>query len=191
MALLLDHRDEFVQFTVYRLVKEMLVNVDFLGINPSVHLQRQRLVQNMFQKLISTQQPIPGQKRAILELFHALMKLHRRHHRRLGTQNDTTTPSIAMASHEWYGMDHAAAAVVRELAASTFWTSTFKHIISAADTQHAALVLLIDIEKARVSIPHNETFNVYVIACHKGIIECMDQVCSYQIATVATGIQQK
>ncbi|KAG0267351.1 hypothetical protein BG011_006768 [Mortierella polycephala] len=161
MALLLDHRDEFVQFTVYRLVKEILVNADFLEMNPSVHPQRQRLVQDLFQKLISTQQPIPGQKRTILELFHALMKLHRQRHRCLGTQNDTTTPAIAMARSDWCGMDHVAAAIVRELATPTFWASTFKHILGAIDTQHAALVLLIDIEKARVSILHNETFNIY------------------------------
>ncbi|KAG0284333.1 hypothetical protein BGZ97_008226, partial [Linnemannia gamsii] len=168
---LLELEDLYVQFAAYKLVKAILLNSNIYSLNsttsPSSNLlnNRQQVIRILVQKLVHIDQNSSGTGRAILELFHGLLKDHRNLIRNLDQQNHDGNQSSSTSSltEEEEGKaakvevlvisQHAAVTVIQELGKSEFWGATVLDLIlSLWEMQYAALVLFIDLQKARLSV---------------------------------------
>ncbi|KAG0213618.1 hypothetical protein BGX33_002824 [Mortierella sp. NVP41] len=189
---LLELEDVYVQFAVYRLVKAILLNnetavtttTDTVSDSMQLLHQRRQVVQTLVQKLVSIDQNCSGTGRAILELFHGLLKDHRHLVRNLNDQEDveddrptSSSSSSSSESKEVAGSQHAAVAIVQELSSSPeFWRLTMDRFLGFQEMQHAVVVLMIDIEKARLVTGCGRDFYNAVISCHKELIAYMDKL---------------
>jgi hypothetical protein len=120
------------------------------------------LVHNLAQRLVDPQ-GTRTQQRAILELFHKLLK----HHRHLVRNQHKT-------SYE----NHVAWIVMDELSLPRVWEGVFGYLIRATETQHATLTLLIDTQKAWSVTQHIEIPVHSAGHCHGKIMESVQQVLS-------------
>ncbi|KAF9542034.1 hypothetical protein EC957_002396 [Mortierella hygrophila] len=194
---LLELKDLYVQFAVYRLAKAILLNHDIYSFDRALTSQsqsqrlqdnRQRVIRTLVQKLISVDdRGCSGTARAILELFHGLLKDHRHlvrnteHH---GTDIDDGSDDNPSSSSVGAGTaaisQHVAVTIVEELATSEFWEATvLDRILGLREMQYPALVLFIDIEKARVPMDVvtgvSDEFESSVITCHYSLIRYLDK----------------
>ncbi|KAF8938939.1 hypothetical protein BGZ58_011083 [Dissophora ornata] len=77
---------------------------------------------------------------------------------------------------------HMALVVIHEMAAPDFWRLTVRRLLDAEATQYVALVLLIDVEKARTEHGKNDIFGLPlsfdndIVLCHERATEIMDKL---------------
>ena len=145
---------------IYRLLKAVLL-LDARHRNINVNL-KDTLLRALFAKLVS---PVCSAmvKRAILELYHELLKDHRQ------LLEDAEVDS---------DMDHPAGSVLEHLSSPDLWTLA-PNLLKEPLLQHATLVLLIDIEKARTRLDTRSGITRSVHICHDAILGCMPQVSLY------------
>ncbi|KAF9122648.1 hypothetical protein BGW39_009608 [Mortierella sp. 14UC] len=200
---LLELEDIYVQFAAYRLVKAILLNrscvfaiaaVTATTDNTSqlpllLRNNRQQVIRTLVQKLARVDQACSGTGRAILELLHGLLKDYRHLVRNLDIQengddsDDEDNPSASEAEMETKTQEavsqHVALTVVQELmACPEFWdAAVLDMILGIRETQYAALVLMIDLEKARVfgAVGLEHGLWESAIFCHRRIVRCMDR----------------
>ncbi|KAF9903399.1 hypothetical protein EC991_003854 [Linnemannia zychae] len=199
---LLELEDVYVQFSACRLVKAILLNrsrvfaittltssTDNTPQPVLLHNNRQRVIRAMVQKLITVDQSCSGTGRAILELFHGLLKDHRHLVRNLDNQgydvdsdgegNSSGSEAATKIKTQEMAFQHVASTLVQELkTCPEFWEATvLEKIFSLREMQYPALVLMIDLEKARVfhAVELSDEFRQSVIFCHENIVCCMDK----------------
>ncbi|KAF9962906.1 hypothetical protein BGZ70_007804 [Mortierella alpina] len=174
LSRLLDVQDEYIQFASYRLIEAMLQRSTEPGNDPGILRQHQQrdLIKELFRKLTSSARSTSSQeRRAILELFHKLLKNQR--HLPLQAVDDSH-----FAVHDDDHDDiHVASALVRQLEVPLFWKEAFGDLFADAETQHATLVLLIDIEKARLTVQGSAGLQNAITVCHKHVLDCSKQIC--------------
>ncbi|KAG0097300.1 hypothetical protein BGZ93_003008 [Podila epicladia] len=122
----------YAQYVIYRLLKAVLL-LDTHHTNANI-AHKEAFLRALFTKLIAPECPVLV-KRAILELYHALLKDHRQ---LLEDESDT-----------W--LDHPAGTIFQHLSSPDIWTLV-PILLKESLLQHAMLVLLIDIEKARTRL---------------------------------------
>ncbi|KAG0286337.1 hypothetical protein BGZ96_009536 [Linnemannia gamsii] len=193
---LLELEDLYVQFAAYKLAKAIFLNTNIYSFNnatsqlSSLQNNCQQIIRILVQKLVHVDQDCSGTGRAILELFHGLLKDHRNLVRNLDQQDhdgDQLSSSSSLAEEEEEKARavvvisrHAAVAIVQELRRSEFWEATvLDRILSFREMQYAALVLFIDLQKARVSVVDvngvSDEFRDSVMVCHKNFVRYMDK----------------
>ncbi|KAG0376103.1 hypothetical protein BGX24_008273 [Mortierella sp. AD032] len=188
---LLELEDLYVQFSAYRLVKAILLNHNdvFATISATdnnsqspllLRSNRQLVIRMLVQKLVKINQSCSGTGRAILELFHGLLKDHRHLVRNLGYHDigfgdDSEEEEDAMLAVS----QHVALTVMEELMACSEFRDgvVLNKILDCREMQYAALIFIIDIEKARVfgTAGAGDGFWKSVISCHKSIVHCLDK----------------
>ncbi|KAF9960726.1 hypothetical protein BGZ72_006068 [Mortierella alpina] len=131
---------------------------------------RQHLIKNLFLQLIGSECSSSQQKRAILELFHKLLKDQR--HLLVKAAIDRADDSRSKDDDD----PHIASAIVGQLVSPLFWRGTIDDLLSNHQTQHATLVLLIDIEKARLNAEGSAEFEKDIVVCHKHILDSVEQL---------------
>ncbi|KAF8941841.1 hypothetical protein BGZ47_007138 [Haplosporangium gracile] len=184
---LLELEDLYVQFAAYRLAKTVLLNRNIYTFDKtSTSLlqsqniysnHRQQVVQTLVTKLIHLDnRDCSGTGRAILELFHGLLKDHRHlirnadrqsttdygdHDNCDDSQSSSSTSSSAEEEKAKAISRHVAVTIVQELASSGFWeTRILDRILGVRGMQYAVLVLFIDLEKVRISATVDTTTGV-------------------------------
>ncbi|KAG0261581.1 hypothetical protein BGZ95_004200, partial [Linnemannia exigua] len=189
---LLELEDLYVQFSAYRLVKAILLNHNGLcatisatdgnsQLPPLLCNNRQLVIRMLVQKLVNIHQSCSGTGRAILELFHGLLKDHRHLVRNLGyhDNNDTDDSNEEEEATVAALSQHIALTVIQELmTCPEFWDeAALNKILYYREMQYAVLVLMIDIEKARVfgAAGAGDGFWKSVMSCHNNIVQCMDK----------------
>ncbi|KAF9142741.1 hypothetical protein BGX30_002277 [Mortierella sp. GBA39] len=194
---LLELKDLYVQFAAYRLAKAILLNHDIYTFDRTLTSQsqsqrlqdnRQRVIRTLVQKLINIDdRGCSGTARAILELFHELLKDHRHlvrnpehHGTDIDDKNDDNSSSSSVDAGTAAISQHVAVTIVEELATSEFWEATvLDRILGLREMQYPALVLFIDLEKARVPMDVvtgvSDEFESSVITCHCNLIRYLDK----------------
>ncbi|KAF9151543.1 hypothetical protein BG015_006539 [Linnemannia schmuckeri] len=205
---LLELEDLYVQFSAYRLAKAILLNRNIYTFDKisTALLQSQNLYSNRRQQVIQTlvkklihldNRDCSGTGRAILELFHGLLKDHRHlvrnadhhgtidyddHHNGDDSQPTSSLSSSAEERKAKAISRHVAVTIVQELASSGFWEARIlDRILSVRGMQYAALVLFVDLEKARMfvavdTVPGvSDEFRDSVMVCHYNLIRYMDK----------------
>ncbi|KAI1316496.1 hypothetical protein EDD11_009909 [Mortierella claussenii] len=190
---LLDTPDPYLQFVVYRLIKVALLQsgtsaesnddplvlyqlhravvldlLKRLADNPQITSFSQQHQHSQEAQQERQLQPPQQQQRAVLELLHAIFKHHRhwiRSMREDGEDESKETPANL----------HAASIIVEELAQSRFWGLALTRHLRAIETQHATLVLLIDLEKYRTQYRVQGAFERHIELCHQHLIRVVDQ----------------
>ncbi|KAF8952813.1 hypothetical protein BGZ52_003703 [Haplosporangium bisporale] len=144
------------QYVIFRLLKAVLL-LDTHRRNANIN-HKGAFLQTLFTKLISPACSAMV-KRAILELYHGLLKDHRQLLEDAEVESD---------------LDHPAASVLEHLSTLDLW-SLAPNLLKEP-LQHATLVLLIDIEKARTRLDttvSGMTRSVHL--CHDAILGCLPQ----------------
>lgn len=193
----MELEDLYVQFAAYKLAKAILLNSNIYSFNnatsqsPSFQNNRQQIIRILVQKLVNTDQSRSGTGRAILELFHGLLKDHRNLVRSLDQQDhdgDQTSSLSSLTEEEEEKARvvvmisrHAAVTVVEELGKSELWEATVLDLVLGfREMQYAALVLFIDLQKARVSVVDvngvSDEYRDSVMVCHKNLVRYIDKV---------------
>ncbi|KAF9332256.1 hypothetical protein BG006_004872 [Podila minutissima] len=146
------------QYVIYRLLKAVLL-LDTRHKNANI-AHKDAFLRALFSKLIAPECPILV-KRAILELYHALLKDHRQ--------------LLEDECGNW--QDHPAGTIFQHLSSPDMWTLV-QNLLKEPLLQHVTLVLLIDIEKARTRLDTRTvpgmTRSVHI--CHGAILGCMPQL---------------
>ncbi|KAG0026427.1 hypothetical protein BGZ81_006348 [Podila clonocystis] len=155
------------QYVIYRLLKAVLLLGTQYRRNANI-AHKDAFLRALFTKLITPECSILV-KRAILELYHVLLKDHRQLLEDIEGDN-------------W--LDHPAGIIFQHLSSPDVWI-LMPNLLKEPLLQHAALVLLIDIEKARTRLDIRTvpgmTRSVHV--CHEAILGCMPQLlCINQFA---------
>ncbi|KAF9294143.1 hypothetical protein BGZ74_011404 [Mortierella antarctica] len=120
------------QYVIYRLLRAVLL-LDTRHKNANI-AHKDAFLRALFSKLIAPECSVLV-KRAILELYHALLKDHRQ---LLEDEGDN-----------W--QDHPAGTIFQHLSSPDMWTLV-PNLLKEPLLQHSTLVLLIDIEKARTRL---------------------------------------
>lgn len=149
--------DVYLQSLVYQVIMTILLDQDSTLDQEN---GRRILVHNLTQRLVDPQ-GTRTQQRAILELFHKLLK----HHRHLIRNQPKTSYK-----------DHVAWIVIDELSPPRVWEEVFGYLIRATETQHATLTLLIDTQKAWCATQHIEIPVHNAGHCHGKIMESIHQL---------------
>ncbi|KAG0030764.1 hypothetical protein BGZ82_007294 [Podila clonocystis] len=148
------------QYVIYRLLKAVLLLGTQDRRNANI-APKDAFLRALFTKLIAPECSVLV-KRAILELYHALLKDHRQLLEDIEGGN-------------W--LDHPAGTIFQHLSSPDVWT-LMPNLLKEPLLQHAALVLLIDIEKARTRLDIRTvpgmTRSVHL--CHEAILGCMPQL---------------
>lgn len=123
-----------------------------------------------------------------MELFHGLLKDHRylvrnaEHHGTDSDDDNDDNPSSSSVDVEMAAISqHVAVTIVQELATSEFWEATvLDRILGLREVQYPALVLFIDLEKARVHMDTttevSDELENSLTACHYNLIRHLDKV---------------
>ncbi|KAG0052786.1 hypothetical protein BGZ89_003099 [Linnemannia elongata] len=195
---MLELKDLYVQFAAYRLAKAILLNRNTYtfamtstpeSLSQSLKVSRQQVVRTLVQKLISVGDGgNSGTGRAILELFHGLLKDHRylirnaEHHGSDCDDGNDDNPSSSSSVDAGMAAisQHVAVTIVQELTISEFWETTIlDRILCFREMQYPVLVLFIDLEKARVPVDAvigvSDEFKSSVIACHYNLVHYLDK----------------
>lgn len=147
---------------ICRLLKAVLL-LDTRHGNANIN-HKDAFLRTLFTKLISPSCSAMV-KRAILELYHQLLKDHRQ------LLEDAEVDS---------DLDHPAGSVLKLLSTPDLW-SLAPNLLKEP-LQHATLVLMIDIEKARTRLDTTVSEMMRSVhLCHDAILGCMPQVSLYYI----------
>ncbi|KAF9391038.1 hypothetical protein CPC16_004640 [Podila verticillata] len=157
------------QYVIFRLLKAVLL-LDTHRRNADIN-HKDAFLQTLFTKLISPACSAMV-KRAILELYHGLLKDHRQLLEDAEVESD---------------LDHPAASVLEHLSTLDLW-SLAPNLLKEP-LQHATLVLLIDIEKARTRLDTTVSgMTLSVHLCHDAILGCLPQLlCIDQFSPTVLG----
>ncbi|KAG0321627.1 hypothetical protein BG000_003155 [Podila horticola] len=164
---LLDVDSLHAQYVIYRLLKAVLL-FDTKHYRDANISYKDAFLRALFRKLAECPVMV---KRSILELYHGLLKNHRQ---------------LVEDIEDGNWPDHPAGTVLQHLSSPDMWTLV-PNLLKESLLQHATLVLLIDIEKARTRLDTRTVPGMLrsVHLCHEAILECMPQLlCVDQFAPV-------